>query len=179
MDKRNHCLIVINIILTVVLIITISAVYNRTEDIEQREEDVMLMYENVDKLLYEVDEKIEELNTIEQLSEQYNIAPELILAMIKVESNFNQYAISSEGCSGYLQISPIHNVANVFDLNTNLEWGLGYFSTLLNESQDLHIALGEYNRGRTGYAKYVENTGNKLTAYSEKVVKYLNELQPW
>lgn len=169
---------IMNVILAIVLVVCISALETRIKDIEQREKDIVSMYEQVDKLLYEVDNKFEELNTIEQLAQQYNIAPELILAMIKVESNFNQYAISSEGCSGYMQISPIHNVANIFDLKTNLNWGVGYFSTLLNESKDLHVALGEYNRGRTGYAKYVENTGQKLTAYSEKVMKYVNELQP-
>ena len=86
--------------------------------------------------------------------------PQVILGLIEVESAFRQYAISSVGAKGLMQVmpfwqryigSPNHNL---FDIRTNLRYGctiLRHYNNL--ENDDLYRALARYN-GSLGSNKY-------------------------
>jgi len=139
---------------------------------EQIGEAVNMLSEN----LTQIEENLNTLDIIYQTAESYNLPPELLLAMMKVESNFDQYAVSSQGCAGLMQISPIHNVADVFDISVNVDFGASYISTLIKESEDLHEALGKYNRGQVGYSKFCKETNQRVTEYSQKITDYMNDL---
>ena len=177
------------VIIILILLICITGIqlneakeYNTIADqklktAEQYLDDAKSYYQDACVVYTAATRKEEMLDIVHQLSDETNIAPELILAMIKVESNFKEDAIY-EGCSGLMQISPIHNVANVFDIKTNITFGVNYVANLLNDSDNIYEALGRYNMGTDGYNAYVQKTGNKVTAYAEKVMNLTSNLQP-
>ncbi len=89
-----------------------------------------------------------------------NLPPELVLAVIEVESHFDQYAISVSGARGLMQIMPfwLDEIArsdkNLFRVRTNLRMGctiLRYYMDI--ESDDLMRALARYN-GSLGKPDY-------------------------
>ena len=93
------------------------------------------------------------------------LQPELVLAVIQVESNFDSYAISSAGAQGIMQVMPfwLKEIGrpddNLIVLKTNLRMGctiLKYYMDM--ENNDLHKALARYNGSR----------GSKI--YSNKVL---------
>lgn len=82
----------------------------------------------------------------------YQLDPLLIKAMIKVESDFNQYAVSSSGAQGLMQLMPETardmRVANVFDPHQNIHGGSKYMKKLLDTyNNDLRLSLAAYNAG--------------------------------
>lgn len=130
-------------------------------EVEQMEEDVLL--------------SIAELDLIHSIAEEYDLPPELALAMMKVESNFNPNA-KNKACHGLLQVSSLYHTSNLFDLKRNITASAGLMSELIDESDTLQQALGKYNYGVTGYEKYVSREGRFATNYSEKVLYYYNGL---
>lgn len=124
-----------------------------------------------------VDEQIEYLDVVYNTAERYDIEPELAIAMMKIESNFDTSAESSAGCLGLMQVSPIHSTANLLDLRENVECSFSLLSNYINEEESLHEALGRYNRGTTGYRIYVRCTNQTATEYSKKVINLMNELK--
>ena len=94
-----------------------------------------------------------------------NLQPELVLALIEVESHFDSYAISKSGAQGIMQIMPfwLKEIGrpddNLIVMKTNLRMGctiLKYYMEM--EKNDLHKALARYNGSR----------GSKV--YSNKVL---------
>lgn len=99
-----------------------------------------------------------------------NLAPELVLALIEVESHFDEFAISVAGARGLMQIMPFWldeiNLTdkNLFKIRTNLRMGCTILRYYLDiESGNLTRALARYN-GSLG--RYV---------YPNKVIKALNK----
>jgi soluble lytic murein transglycosylase-like protein len=96
--------------------------------------------------------RINLLKRLHYEASRVNIPPELILALIEVESRFDQYAISVSGARGLMQIMPFWldeigiSDDNLFRIRTNLRMGctiLRYYMDI--ESNDLTRALARYN----------------------------------
>lgn len=105
-------------------------------------------------------ERLEILKHVHREASRVDLQPELVLAVIHVESNFDHYAISSVGARGLMQIMPFwlreigHPNDNLFDIQTNLRFGCTILSYYLKvEKGDLFRALGRYN-GSLGKARY-------------------------
>lgn len=88
------------------------------------------------------------------------VRPELVLAVIEVESNFDQFAISSVGARGLMQVMPFWKKIigraddNLFRMKTNLRYGCTILKYYLDKEQgNLTRALGRYN-GSLGKWKY-------------------------
>lgn len=88
------------------------------------------------------------------------LSPELVLAVIQVESNFDQYAISVTGARGLMQIMPFwlkeigHPQDNLFEIQTNLRFGCTILKYYLDrEKGNLTRALARYN-GSLGKKHY-------------------------
>ncbi len=97
--------------------------------------------------------------------------PELVLAVIHIESNFDPFAISHAGARGLMQVMPfwlkeIGKVNdNLFDVRTNLRMGctiLKYY--IKKEKGDLTRALARYN-GSLGRYKYPNKVFKVLNKY--------------
>ncbi len=96
---------------------------------------------------------------IEEAAGRHKVSPDLVKAMIRVESNFNPDAISNKGCKGLMQLLPDtakrFGVKDIFDPTQNLEGGIKYLRFLLDYfKNDLSLALAGYNAGENAVTRY-------------------------
>jgi len=108
--------------------------------------------------------RIEMLQQVHHEATRANIEPELVLALIEVESHFDEFAISVSGARGLMQVMPFWldeigiSDKNLFKIRTNLRMGctiLRYYIDM--EPDDLGRALARYNGslGKTVYPNKV------------------------
>lgn len=116
------------------------------------------------------EKRLQLLRQIHQEAKKAELHPELVLAVIDVESNFDRFAISKAGAQGLMQVMPfwLKEIGqprdSLFNVRTNLRMGctiLKYY--LKKEKGDLTRALARYN-GSLGRYKY-----------PNKVFKFLNK----
>ncbi len=100
-----------------------------------------------------------------------DLPPELVLAVIEVESNFDRWAISPVGAQGLMQIMPfwLEEIGrpedNLFHVRTNLRMGCTILRYYLDRANgDLVSALGRYN-GNAHSTRYADRV---LDALSER-----------
>ena len=105
-------------------------------------------------------ERVEILRRVHQEATRAKLDPELVLAVIQVESNFDRFAISSTGAQGLMQVMPfwLEEIArpedNLFHIRTNLRLGCTILRHYLEkEKGHLSRALARYN-GSTGQSWY-------------------------
>jgi len=122
------------------------------------------MSRRLEKFVPDPKTRIEMLKQVHYEATRVNIEPELVLALIEVESHFDVFAISVSGARGLMQVMPfwldeigISN-NNLFKIRTNLRMGctiLRYYMDM--EPDDLGRALARYNGslGRTEYPNKV------------------------
>jgi len=89
---------------------------------------------------------------IEAIATNHGVDPALVKAMVKTESNFNRWAISSKGALGLMQLIPNtglrFGVRDFFDPKQNIEGGVSYIKFLLEKFKgDLDLSLAAYNAG--------------------------------
>jgi len=97
-------------------------------------------------------ERQELLFTVWYEAARSGLDPDLVLAVIHVESRFRKYAVSEAGARGYMQVMPFWvgligaPEHNLFHLRTNLRYGTVILRHYLDLEQDnLFRALGRYN----------------------------------
>ncbi len=115
------------------------------------------------------DKRIEILTRVHYEASRAELPPELVLAVIEVESNFDPYAISVVGALGLMQVMPFWKDEigrpddNLIRVDTNLRYGCTILKFYLDkENGDLRRALGRYN-GSLGQRKYPNKVIDKLT----------------
>ena len=106
------------------------------------------------------EKRLKLLRQIHHEATRAKLPPELVLAVIDVESNFDRFAISKAGAQGLMQVMPfwLKEIGqprdSLFNVRTNLRMGstiLKYY--LKKEKGDLTRALARYN-GSLGKYKY-------------------------
>lgn len=91
------------------------------------------------------------LKFIYQEARRHKLQPELVLALIEVESGFNRYAVSATGARGLMQVMPFwkkeigHPRDTLFDPATNIRYGCRILRRYLDHTGDLSKALHYYN----------------------------------
>jgi soluble lytic murein transglycosylase-like protein len=97
-------------------------------------------------------QRINLLKQIHYEATRANLRPELVLAVIEIESRFDRFAISSAGALGLMQVMPFwlkeigHPEDNLFDIHTNLRMGCTILRYYLDkEKGNLTHALARYN----------------------------------
>jgi hypothetical protein len=116
-----------------------------------------------------------------QAAKRHGLDPDLVLAVIAVESNFRPQAVSPKGAQGLMQLMPATaaslGVRDVFDPAQNLDGGARHLGSLLTlYGGDLARALAAYNAG----AKAVDKS-NGVPPYQETreyVRKVLKKYKP-
>ncbi len=127
---------------------------------------IFLLFPQLGRLYYPFlfREEIEELGAI------YDLEPELIAALIHVESKFNTAAESGKGARGLMQIMPSTGAwvagglgildfdpEDLFDPQVNLQIGCWYLASLREEFSSITTALAAYNAGRGNVKGWLNN----------------------
>jgi soluble lytic murein transglycosylase-like protein len=105
---------------------------------------------------------------IQEHAERQSLRPELVRAVIQVESGFNPRALSPKGAMGLMQLMPATarslGVNNPWDPAQNIRGGTDYLRRLLDEYDgNEELALAAYNAGSGAVAKY----GRRIPPYRE------------
>ncbi len=115
---------------------------------------------------------------IEDAAKKNKLKKSLLMAVIKVESDFNANALSPKGAIGLMQIMPGTasdlGLEDPFDPTQNIHGGARYLSDCINKFTDLRLGLAAYNAGPNLVARLkripsIEETEN----YVENVLKYI------
>jgi soluble lytic murein transglycosylase-like protein len=104
---------------------------------------------------------------IDEAAARHHVDPNLVRALVKVESNFNPRAVSPKGAMGLMQLMPEtarkYEVRNPFDAAQNVDAGVRHLKGLLeNFRGDVPLSLAAYNAGQGA----VERSGG-IPPYSE------------
>jgi soluble lytic murein transglycosylase-like protein len=96
---------------------------------------------------------------VAKLAPQFKIEPQLALAIIAAESNFNSLAVSAKSAQGLMQLIPQtserFNVKNAFDPAQNIRGGLTYLRWLLAYFEgDVALVAAAYNAGEGTVERY-------------------------
>lgn len=123
-----------------------------------------------------------------EYSERYDIRTSLILGVMDLESNFNQYLVGSSDDRGYMQVIPgtekwlvskygeelgiSYDPSRIFEAEYNIPLAVKYLSVLkLEFGENFTKVLTAYNRGSGGLRKWYAEHGTYETAYSRVVLK--------
>ncbi len=116
---------------------------------------------------------------IREIAAAQSVDPRLVEAMVKVESNFDPYAVSHKGAMGLMQLMPAtarrFQVGNVFDPSENLEGGTRCIKNLLERYGEVRLALAAYNAGEEAVNRYGGVPPYRETrAYVHRILQLLN-----
>ena len=109
-------------------------------------------------------ERIDILTRVHQEATRVDLPPELILAVIDIESRFDRYAISRAGARGLMQVMPFwleelnRPNDNLFQIEINLRMGCTILKHYIDkEDGNMTQALARYNGsyGKTWYSEKV------------------------
>ncbi|HEX5515263.1 MAG TPA: lytic transglycosylase domain-containing protein [Gammaproteobacteria bacterium] len=121
---------------------------------------LMDMSRRLERKLPDPHYRLELLRLVHYEATRAGLRPELVLAVIEVESNFNRWAISSAGARGLMQVMPfwLKEIGrpddDLFHVATNLRFGCTILQHYLDRSKgNLTEALARYN-GSYGRYKY-------------------------
>jgi soluble lytic murein transglycosylase-like protein len=89
---------------------------------------------------------------VEQTADRFRVDPQLVHAIIRVESEYDPSAVSRKGAMGLMQLIPAtaqrFGVDNPFDPRQNIEGGVNYLKYLLDMfAGNLPLSLAAYNAG--------------------------------
>lgn len=149
-----------------------QAIQNSDSFNDRFEAEVWLldMSNRLKKKIKQPEKRLQLLRQIHHEANRAKLHPELVLAVIDVESNFDRFAISSAGAQGLMQVMPfwLKEIGkprdSLFNVRTNLRMGCTILKFYLDkEKGDLTRALARYN-GSLG--RYI---------YPNKVYKLLNK----
>jgi soluble lytic murein transglycosylase-like protein len=90
-------------------------------------------------------------NIIRLISARHNLDEALLTAMLRVESGFDQNAVSTQGARGAMQLMPATGrelgLTDFFDPVANTDAGARYLAELLRMFPDIEHSLAAYNAG--------------------------------
>lgn len=96
---------------------------------------------------------------VKKLAPSYKIEPQLVLAVISVESGFNAKAVSPKNAHGLMQLMPDtasrFRVKNPFDSEDNIRGGMAYLQWLLAYFEgDISLVTAAYNAGERAVERH-------------------------
>lgn len=135
---------------------------------------LMTMSNRLTPIVPDINTRMALLELIHAEATRAQVSPELVLAIISVESDFNRFAVSEAGAQGLMQIMPFwlklsgQPGGNLFHENTNLRLGCTILKYYLKRSHgDIREALQRYNGATVGID------------YSDRVLRALSTKWRW
>jgi soluble lytic murein transglycosylase-like protein len=112
---------------------------------------------------------------------RHNLDPKFILALIAIESSFQNWSVSEQGAKGLMQIMPYvaESLAQelgieysgdrtLFNPYLNIKMGIYYFTQLTKDFNDIRLALAAYNYGPTYIKSLIEKKEGIPLNYNRK-----------
>jgi soluble lytic murein transglycosylase-like protein len=117
-------------------------------------------------------------SAIDKAATRHNVDPNLVRALVKVESNFNPNAVSRKGAMGLMQLMPQTarqlKVSNPFNPEENVDAGVRHLKQLLESyGGDVRLSLAAYNAGSGAVAR---SSGIPKYAETRNYVKRITQL---
>jgi soluble lytic murein transglycosylase-like protein len=122
--------------------------------------------------------------TIAAEARRAGFSSEFVLAVIRIESGGDRFAISSKGALGLMQLRPETGAAvarslglrwqgpeMLFDPVTNVRLGVAYLAHLRARYGNLAIALAAYNWGPTRVSDMIRRSEPIPVSYSRRVLR--------
>ena len=138
---------------------------NRSSSFDDRfhaEVWLMDMSSRLERYIPDTDARLALLESVHFYARQSELPPELVLAVIQVESAFDRFAVSRVGAQGLMQVMPFWKDEigrpedNLTDIHTNLSYGCRILEFYLQQEKGrLATALARYN-GSTGSRVYTD-----------------------
>jgi len=96
---------------------------------------------------------------VEEAAALHQVSPDLVRSVMAVESEFDQWAVSSKGARGLMQLMPATarrlGVSDSFDARQNIFGGTQYLRVLLDQfGGDVALVLAAYNAGPNAVLRY-------------------------
>ncbi len=115
---------------------------------------------------------------VDDASKKYGVNKELILAVIKQESNFDSTAVSSAGAMGLMQIMPFNfsslGISDPYDVNQNVNGGTKLLKQNLDQyNGNIDMALMAYNAGSGTMQKRGVTSANDLYKMPAETQNYV------
>lgn len=118
---------------------------------------------------------------IDRAAQRHGVEPELVHAVVRAESGYNDQAVSRAGAMGLMQLMPgtadMVGVSDAFEPAQNVEGGTQYLRMMLDRfGNDLTLAIAAYNAGPSA----VENYGGvppyrETREYLGRVLRFRDE----
>jgi hypothetical protein len=169
--------------LRIILVIVISTLSIHLPDFtvktpnrEQTIKEITGILERYSKDLDNVT-RIELAEAIYEESVRYNQDPKFILALIAIESSFQNQSVSEKGAKGLMQLMPYvaeslaqelgiewNGDPTLFNPSLNIRMGIHYLSQLILDFDDVRVAMAAYNYGPT-YVKSLIERGQRIPVH--------------
>ncbi len=133
--------------------------------------------------------KVELAKEIYEEATRYNHDPKFILALIAIESSFQNHSVSERGAIGLMQIMPYvaESVAQEIGIewkgnrtllnpNLNIRIGIYYLSRLIVDFHDIGVALAAYNYGPTYVKGLIEKKEKIPLDYYRRILTVYQNL---
>lgn len=143
-----------------------------------------IKYYEVDKILMKKIYVQDYSEYVEKYSKDYNIDSNLIYAIIKAESNFNEGAVSSSGAVGLMQLmeptakdvatklNTDFSIDLLYNAKDNIKLGTKYFSILLEKYGNITVALMAYNAGSGNVDRWIDQKTIKKDGSDAENIPY-------
>ena len=121
--------------------------------------------------------------TINEVASEYTMNPDLIRAIVRVESSNNQFAISNVGGCGLMQVMPNTyyslRTGNPFTVRSNLRAGTEYLRSLYRRfNGNIEMAIAAYNIGPGTVARHGRVPPGDVSRYVDKVMWWYRQYRP-
>ena len=175
--KNNKAQVVCFLLTLALAVFNIGYAHKLTErekELDFAEQSIYFSLSEISLLAEVVEHDMYYLDHIYMTAQEYDIPPEVVVAIMSVESDFNP-DLTYGRCYGMMQIHDTHckpwgiETEELLDLRKNTTIGISLLAGLQAESDNLYEVLGKYNMGTGGYQKYCEEVGTEVTAYATKV----------
>ena len=95
-------------------------------------------------------------SAISKKAQKYKLDPDVIISLIRIESNFKPYVVSSAGAIGLMQVMPLWSKyeslcrdMDLYNIDQNIDCGIQvYLFYLKMYRNNINLALSAYNRGQ-------------------------------
>jgi soluble lytic murein transglycosylase-like protein len=140
---------------------------------------VMLLRPGIDKQLAR-----DIAHSVTLRAREFHRDPDLVLALIDVESNFNPHAVSPVGAIGLTQIMPhwretLKIDRDLRDVDTNINTGLTILAMYEKTFGWIELALTAYNKGPNAVSDDMKRGRVPYTGYSSDVMRTYSHIKSW